>query len=34
MVFITRVVLKDYRSIKSCDIPLGPMNFLVGPNRV
>jgi predicted ATPase len=30
--FIKRVVLKNYRSIASCDVRLGPLCFLVGPN--
>jgi predicted ATPase len=30
--FITRVVLKNYKSIASCDVTLGPLTFLVGPN--
>jgi len=30
--FITRVVLENYKSIVSCDVPLGPLVFLVGPN--
>ncbi|RKH47987.1 AAA family ATPase [Corallococcus llansteffanensis] len=30
--FITRVVLRDYRSIEACDVALGPLTFLVGPN--
>jgi len=30
--FIKRVRLKNYRSIASCDVQLGPLNFLVGPN--
>jgi predicted ATPase len=30
--FISRVVLKNYRSIASCDVRLGPLCFLVGPN--
>ena len=30
--FITRVVIKNYRSIASCDVALGPLTFLVGPN--
>jgi predicted ATPase len=30
--FIKRVKLKNYRSIASCDVQLGPLNFLVGPN--
>jgi predicted ATPase len=30
--FITRVVLQNYRSIRHCDVPLGPLTYLVGPN--
>lgn len=30
--FITRVILKNYKSIASCDVRLGPLMFLVGPN--
>jgi predicted ATPase len=30
--FITRVLLKNYRSIADCDVALGPLTFLVGPN--
>jgi AAA15 family ATPase/GTPase len=29
---ITRVVLKNYKSIAACDVPLGPLTILVGPN--
>jgi predicted ATPase len=29
---ITRVVLRNYRSIAACDVRLGPLTFLVGPN--
>ncbi|MBI4603909.1 MAG: AAA family ATPase [Planctomycetes bacterium] len=29
---ITKVVLKNYKSIAFCDVPLGPLMFLVGPN--
>src|ERR1700690_885453 len=29
---ITRVALKNYKSIASCDVPLGPLTILVGPN--
>lgn len=29
---ITRVVLRNYTSIASCDVRLGPLTFLVGPN--
>jgi len=30
--FITRVVLKNYRSIAACDVELNELTFLVGPN--
>lgn len=30
--FITRVRLRNYRSIPACDVRLGPLTFLVGPN--
>jgi predicted ATPase len=30
--FISRLVLKNYKSIASCDLRLGPLTFLVGPN--
>jgi predicted ATPase len=30
--FINRVVLRNYRSIAACDVPLGPLTFLVGLN--
>ena len=30
--FVTRVRLKHYRSIKSCDVGLGAITFIVGPN--
>lgn len=29
---ITRVKLRNYRSIESCDVELGPLTFLLGPN--
>ena len=29
---ISRVVLRNYKSIRSCDVSLGPITFLVGPN--
>jgi predicted ATPase len=29
---ISRVVLRNYKSIRECDVPLGPITFLVGPN--
>ena len=31
-VFIRKVVLNNYKSIKACSVPLGPLTFLVGPN--
>jgi predicted ATPase len=30
--FLTRVKLRNYRSIAACDVQLGPLTFLVGPN--
>ena len=30
--FITRVLLKNYKSIAACDVRLRPLVFLVGPN--
>jgi len=30
--FLTRVRLKNYKSIAACDVQLGPLTFLVGPN--
>ena len=30
--FVRRVVLRNYKSIKECDVLLGPLTFLVGPN--
>ena len=30
--FITRVALKNYKSIAACDVELQPLTFLVGPN--
>ena len=30
--FISRVVLKNYKSIAQCNVRLGPLTFLVGPN--
>jgi len=30
--FLTRVVLRNYKSIGACDIKLGPLTFLVGAN--
>jgi ABC-type lipoprotein export system ATPase subunit len=29
---ITRVILKNYKSIVSCDVELQPLTILVGPN--
>jgi predicted ATPase len=31
-VFLKRVVLRNYKSIASCSVSLGPLMFLVGPN--
>jgi predicted ATPase len=30
--FVTRVLLRNYRSIEACELHLGPLTFLVGPN--
>lgn len=30
--FVSRVRIQNYRSIRSCDVELGPMTVLVGPN--
>jgi predicted ATPase len=30
--FLTRVVLRNYKSIAQCDVKLGPLTFLVGAN--
>jgi predicted ATPase len=30
--FLTRVKIKNYKSIGGCDVALGPLTFLVGPN--
>jgi predicted ATPase len=30
--FLTRVVLKNYKSVAACDVRFGPLTFLVGPN--
>ena len=30
--FISRVRLKNYKSIAECDVSLGPLTILVGPN--
>jgi predicted ATPase len=30
--FLTRVVIRNYKSIAACDVQLGPLMFLVGPN--
>ena len=30
--FITKVILKNYKSIAACDVRLGPLTFLVGRN--
>jgi predicted ATPase len=29
---LTRVALKNYKSLAACDVKLGPLTFLVGPN--
>ncbi len=31
-VFLTRVVLRNYKSVGYCDVRLGPLTYLVGPN--
>lgn len=31
-IFLTRVVLNNYKSIKACSVKPGPLTFLVGPN--
>lgn len=30
--FVTKVTIKNYKSIAACDVRLGPLMFLVGPN--
>ena len=30
--FLTRLVLKDYKSVAACDLRFGPLAVLVGPN--
>lgn len=30
--FLTRLVLRNYKSIAACDVKFGPLTFLVGPN--
>nr|VFJ77757.1 MAG: AAA ATPase domain-containing protein [Candidatus Kentron sp. FW] len=30
--FLTRVMLRNYKSIANCDVRLGPLTYLVGPN--
>ena len=30
--FLTRIVLKNYKSVAACDVRFGPLTFLVGPN--
>ena len=32
VVFLSKVVLKNYKSIASCSVKLNPLNFLVGQN--
>jgi predicted ATPase len=29
---ISRVILRNYKSIRQCDVSLGSITFLVGPN--
>jgi predicted ATPase len=29
---LSRVILRNYKSIRNCNVPLGPLTFLVGPN--
>jgi len=31
-VFLRRVLLRNYKSIASCDVELGPLTYLLGPN--
>jgi predicted ATPase len=31
-IFLKKVILQNYKSIKSCSVQLGPLTFLVGPN--
>ena len=31
-IFLTRVELKNYKSIAGCSVKLGPLNYLIGPN--
>src|SRR4030043_340879 len=31
-IFLMRVVLNNYKSIKACSVEPGPLTFLVGPN--
>lgn len=31
-IFLTRIVLRNYKSIGACDVRLGPLTFLVGAN--
>ena len=31
-VFLTRVLLRNYKSIGACDVHLGPLTYLVGAN--
>ena len=30
--FVKRIALQNYKSIKNCDVELGPLMLLVGPN--
>ncbi len=29
---VTRIALRNYKSIAACDVQLAPLSFLVGPN--
>ncbi|MFA6470452.1 MAG: AAA family ATPase [Candidatus Latescibacterota bacterium] len=31
-IFLSRIVLRNYKSISACSVRLGPLTFLVGPN--
>jgi hypothetical protein len=31
-IFLNRVALRYYKSIAKCDVTLGPLTYLVGPN--
>lgn len=30
--FLTRIILRNYKSIGHCDVKLGPLTYLVGVN--